>query len=228
MVRIPVARFIAATTTLAGVVHKIAEACEPLWLHVPPFERRVFGDRIESIDELVARGQLFVVMTYLRQLHSMTQPAGSGVWSTGLMRSVLRAFAGEMGDVIHCAELELHRIASIWTQLRRAGGGGVAGGPFPDGSNAPQVVHYQRLHWRAVGAAQREMCALIEHPRLGVFLGEGLDPQQPPAVRTACGRIAMALQIHLDAELAIPLARVAAVGSGIETWPCIVQQPVSA
>ena len=226
-VPIPITRFLAATTMVAGVVRKIAEACEALWLHVPPFERLVFGERIDSIDELVARGQLLMVMTYLRQLHEMTQPANRGAWSTELIRLVHRAFPGGTGEVIHCVELELHRIASIWTQLRRADRC-IADGPVPEGSHAPRVVDHRRLHRSAVLAAQREMCGLIEHPRFGVFLGEGLDPQQPPPVRTACGRIAMALQVWLGADLAIPPTRVAAVGTGIEVWRSMAQQRVSA
>lgn len=222
MTPIPVGRFIDMTITVSAIVRKFRDACSALQLHVLPFHRVLFGDTVESIDELVARGQLFVVMTCLQHLREVMPPASLLPLSTDPVRALLRAFPNGIDDVIRCAELELHRVTSLWTELRRREE------RLPQGVTCPILPDYQRLHRAAVLAAQREMNALIDHPRFGAFLRAGLDRHQPPQIRTDCARIAIALQVRLSADLIVPLSRAEATGAPADTWLSTTHQPVRA
>jgi hypothetical protein len=69
---------------------------------------------------------------------------------------------------------------------------------------------------------------LVDLSPFGAFLRAGIEQQQLPLVRTACIRVATALQIRPIAELTLPPARTAAAGSAAAMWRRTTQQPVSA
>lgn len=222
MIPISIGSFLGATTAVSEVVHTVAAECERLRVHVLPFDRVLFGDTFESVDELVVRGQLFVVMTCLRHLREVMPPPSILRRCMDPVPDLLHAFPGGPDEVLKFAELEYHRITSIWTQLRRRDE------RVPDGLTSSIVVDDKRLRRTALLAAQCELHALIDHPRLGAFLRTGINHRQLLQVRTACVRVATALQVRLSAELVLPLWRAEVAGSAGGTWCSTTQQPVDA
>jgi hypothetical protein len=220
MTSIPVGRFVRSTTSVSKVVRAIREACSVLELHVLPFDRARLGSVIDSIDEIVARGQMLVVRAGLQNLREVLPSVSPIPLATDPVRELLRTFPNGIDEVIRCAELELDRVASFWTQLRHERATG------PDGKGGLFIPDYRRLHRCAVVAAQREMNAMIDHPRFGTFLREGIHHRQLPHVRTYCAWIAMALQVRLSAELS--LVPTEAVGTEMDTRPSAIHQPVGA
>ena len=221
MVPVPVRDLVVATAAVSKAVRRMEAACERLQVHVVPFDRILFGDTVESAEELVVRGQVFMVATCLRYLREILPSPSIHLHRADPTWTLFQVFPGGIEQVIRYAELELHRITSLWMHLRRGDG------RAPDGLPAPIVADYKRLHRAAVFAAHHEMHRLI-NGLLGAFLQAGVEDRQEPKVRAACAQIAIALQIQLNAELTLPLSRAGTAGSGAGAWSRTAHLPVIA
>ena len=197
MVPVSVGEFIPATAAVSKAAREIEDACERLQVHVLTFDRILFGDTVESAEELVVRGQVFVIATCLRYLRELLPSGTIHFHSMDPISALFREFPGGIEQVIRYTELELHRITSLWLHLRRGDA------RIPGGLTAPIIADYRRLHRAAVLAAQHEIHGLMDNKRLGSFLQAGVEHGQDPKLRTACARIAVVLQIRLDAEIRV-------------------------
>lgn len=219
-VAIPANELISATAAVSKAVRRIEAACERVRVHVLPFDRMLFGDLIESVEELAVRGQVFMVTTCLRHLREVLPSPRIHLHRMDPVWALFREFPGGIEQVIRYAELELHRITSIWLHLRRDHGC-IGGAP-----STRIIANHRRLHRAAVLAAHRELHRLVDNKQLGPFLQAGVDDRQDPRVRAACAQIAIALQIQLNAELTLPLSRSGVAGSGVGAWPRTTTYPV--
>lgn len=219
-VAIPANELISATAAVSKAVRRIEAACERVRVHVLPFDRMLFGDLIDSVEELAVRGQVFMVTTCLRHLREVLPSPRIHLHRMDPVWALLREFPGGIEQVIRYAELVLHRITSIWLHLRRDHGC-IRGAP-----STRIVANHRRLHRAAVLAAHRELHRLVDNKQLGPFLQAGVDDRQAPRVRAACAQIAIALQIQLNAELTLPLSRSGVAGSGVGAWPRTTTCPV--
>jgi len=219
-VAIPARELISATAAVSKAVRRIEAACERIRVHVLPFDRILFGDMIESVEELAVHGQIFMVTTCLRHLREVLPSPTIHLHRMDPTWTLLREFPGGIEQVIRYAELELHRIRSIWMHLRR-GHDCIPGAP-----TTRIVANDRRLHRAAVLAAHRELHRLVDNEQLGPFLQAGVDDRQDPRVRAACAQIAIALQFQLNADLTLPLSWSGVAGSGAGAWPRTTTYPV--
>jgi hypothetical protein len=204
-----VGRSIYVTAEVANVVTKLEVACARLRARVIPFDRLMFGDSVESLRELAIRGQMFVVVMCLRRLRDVIPARSASGEDSGeeARHGGLGGFAS-IDEVAMLIELELNRITSVWAPLRRTN--------RPPGEDpASHAADDRAARYRAaVQAAQGEMTALLGITKLGGFLQAGVMSQALPEVRTACARMATALQINLTAEPSIPLLDAADPAAG--------------
>ena len=163
-----------------------------------------------------------MVTTCLRHLREVLPSPSIHLHRMDPTWTLFREFPGGIEQVIRYAELELHRITSIWMHLRRGHD------RSPGGSTASIVADDRRLHRAAALAAHRELRRLIDNEPLGPFLQADVDGRLDPKVRAACAQIAIALQIQLNAELTLPLSCSGLAGSGAVAGPRTTHLPVIA
>ena len=182
-------------------IHGLATSYARLRRNVLAFDAAVMGERVGSFGELAIRAKALFVAAQLNELAHAIDAERRAPASLARCEAL---FTGKLRSIDDLASLfcdAFARINATWLPHRARGAGTPMPGERP-GSHAERATRYRA----AISDSQRALVALGDDPTIASFLRAGAALSDWPAVHSACGRIALALQISLSGEpdLALP------------------------
>ena len=183
------ARALATRLEASRQVCAMATTVGYLKAQVVPYDG--LGTAVDSISELILRGQRSIVLAELDALRDLAADAStSGQW----FALAFSPFA-EVSDWISYVGHEVNGIAQWWLDYR---------------GQADDRAEYRA----ALGKAHAAMRALAYRSKATPFLLEASVRADWPELQAPCSRISAALAIPIDIDLAMPVLAIAPHSSG--------------